>query len=43
MEDINDIDTTKTDVYYDLTHKIYSFVPKGKKPPKRINQDLIKV
>ena len=40
---IDDVDLTKTDIYYDLTHKILSYVPKGKKIPKRKNQELIKI
>ncbi len=40
---INNVDKTQIDVYYDLTHKVTSYVPKGKKPPKRKNQRLIKV
>ena len=40
---IPDIDKNKTDIYYDKTHQIYSFVSKGKKPPKRRKQSLVKI
>ena len=40
---INNVDQTQIDVYYDLTHKVTSYVLKGKKPPKRKNQKLIKI
>ena len=40
---LNNIDYTKCDVYYCLTHNITSIVSKGKKPPARKNSNYKKV